>query len=67
MKTSQAFLFRVTRDADIELREDEAGDLMRTLERELQRRHDRFPVRLEVAADMPDKMVSCSAQGIGRR
>ena len=49
MKTSEAFLFRVTRDADIELREDEAGDLMRTLERELQRRRVRFPVRLEVA------------------
>ena len=51
MKTSEAFLFRVTRDADIELREDEAGDLLRTLERELQRRRDRFAVRLEVAAD----------------
>ena len=57
MKTSEAFLFRVTRDADIELREDEAGDLMRTLERELQRRRDRFAVRLEVSAAMPEKMV----------
>ena len=53
MKTSEAFLFRVTRDADIELREDEAGDLLRTLERELQRRRDRFAVRLEVSAAMP--------------
>jgi len=57
MKTSEAFLFRVTRDADIELREDEAGDLLRTLERELQKRRDRFAVRLEVAAAMPEKMV----------
>jgi len=65
MKTSQAFLFRVTRDADIELREDEAGDLLRTLELELQRRHDRFAVRLEVAADMPLKMVKLLSQGIG--
>lgn len=65
MRTSQPFLFRVTRDADIELREDEAGDLMRTLERELQRRRDRFPVRLEVAAAMPDKMVKLIAAGIG--
>ena len=65
MKTSEGFLFRVTRDADIELREDEAGDLMRTLERELQRRRFRFPVRLEVAAAMPDKMLKVLANGIG--
>ncbi len=65
MKTSEAFLFRVTRDADIELREDEAGDLLRTLERELQRRRDRFAVRLEVSADAPDKMVKLLAKGTG--
>ena len=64
MKVTEAYLFRVTRDADIELREDEAGDLLRTLERELQRRRDRFAVRLEVAAAMPDKMVKTLANGI---
>src|SRR5688500_12606822 len=65
MKTSEGFLFRVTRDADIELREDEAGDLMRTLERELQRRRFRFPVRLEVSDSMPDKMLKLLTEGIG--
>lgn len=65
MKTSEAFLFRVTRDADIELLEDEAGDLMRTLEQELLRRRFRFPVRLEVAAEMPEKMVKVLTDGIG--
>jgi len=65
MKTSEAFLFRVTRDADIEIREDEAGDLLRTMERELQRRRDRFPVRLEVAVTMPEKMCKMLAAGIG--
>jgi polyphosphate kinase len=65
MKTSESFLFRVTRDADIELREDEAGDLLRTLERELQRRRDRFPVRLEVPGTMPDKMLKLLTTGIG--
>ncbi|PYT01693.1 MAG: polyphosphate kinase 1 [Acidobacteria bacterium] len=65
MKVSDGFLFRVTRDADIELREDEAGDLMRTLERELQRRRFRFPVRLEVDAAMPDKMLKVLVNGIG--
>ena len=65
MKTTPPFLFRVTRDADIELREDEAGDLLRTLERELQRRRDRFAVRLEVAGAMPDKMVKLLMSGTG--
>jgi len=65
MKTSEGFLFRVTRDADIELREDEAGDLMRTLERELQRRRFRFPVRLEVSAEMSEKMLKLLTVGIG--
>jgi polyphosphate kinase len=65
MKTSASYLFRVTRDADIELREDEAGDLLRTLERELQRRRDRFPVRLEVSSAMPEKMLKLLTIGIG--
>jgi polyphosphate kinase len=65
MKTGPAYLFRVTRDADIELREDEAGDLLRSLERELQRRRDRFAVRLEVEASMPEKMVRLLTTGIG--
>lgn len=65
MKVGPTYLFRVTRDADIELLEDEAGDLLRTLERELQRRRDRFPVRLEVSADMPEKMLKVLTEGIG--
>jgi polyphosphate kinase len=66
MKTTGAFLFRLTRDADIELREDEAGDLLRTIERELhhQKRFS-FPVRLEVAASMPDDMVHYLTNSIG--
>ena len=65
MKVGPTYLFRVTRDADIELLEDEAGDLMRTLERELQRRRDRFPVRLEVSSDTPDKILKVLTEGIG--
>lgn len=65
MKVSEGFIFRVTRDADIEIREDEAGDLMRTLETELQRRRFRFPVRLEVDAAMPEKMLKLLRTGVG--
>jgi polyphosphate kinase len=64
MKTGECHLFRVTRDADIELREDEAGDLLRTMERELHRRRFSFPVRLEVKATMPETMISYLTRAI---
>jgi polyphosphate kinase len=59
MKIGEFHAFRVTRDADIEIREDEANDLLRVLEQELRRRR-RFGsvVRLEVAATMPPDMVA---------
>ncbi len=66
MRTNTPFLFRITRDADIELREDEAGDLLRTMERELHHlRRFSFPVRLEVEASMPDEMVDYITTSIG--
>lgn len=66
MKTYKSYLFRVSRDADIEIREDEAGDLLRTMEREL--RHKQrfsFPVRIEVESSMPEGMVNYIAKSIG--
>lgn len=65
MITGKCCLFRVTRDADIEIREDEAGDLLRTMEEELHRRRFSFAVRLEVAASMPEEMVQYLAGSIG--
>ena len=65
MKTGKCFLFRVTRDADIELREDEARDLLSTMERELLRRRFRFAVRLEVSTEMPPKILKLLTDGIG--
>lgn len=66
MKPHQSYLFRITRDADIEIREDEAGDILRTMERELhhQKRFS-FPVRIEVAASMPTKMVDYLTGSVG--
>ena len=57
MRVTESHLFRVTRDADIELREDEAGDLMETMKEELRRRRFRFAVRLEVENTMPAEIV----------
>jgi polyphosphate kinase len=57
MTVVEAHPFRVTRDADIELAEDEADDLMVAVEQELRRRRFGAVVRLEVAATMPDHVV----------
>ena len=66
MKTQKCYLFRLTRDADLELREDEAGDLLRTMEIELHhRRRFSFPVRLEVSNSMPEKMIQHLTGSIG--
>ena len=65
MKCSECFMFRVTRDADMELREDEAGDLLRTLEHELHRQRFGFAVRLEIQPSMPDKILKILTDGIG--
>ncbi|HSO55355.1 MAG TPA: RNA degradosome polyphosphate kinase [Actinomycetes bacterium] len=57
MDVVEAHPFRVTRDADIELAEDEADDLLVAVEQELRRQRFGVVVRLEVAASMPDHMV----------
>jgi polyphosphate kinase len=48
--------FRVTRDADIEIEEDEARDLLREIEHQLRRRRFGSAVRLEIGAGMPPEM-----------
>src|SRR6267143_874086 len=57
MITSKCRRFRVTRDADIELREDEAEDLLRVIQQEIRQRRFGTPVRLEVSAGMPAEMI----------
>ncbi|HQR68407.1 MAG TPA: RNA degradosome polyphosphate kinase, partial [Thermoanaerobaculia bacterium] len=48
--------FRVTRDADIEIQEDEASDLLATIEQEVRRRRFGAVVRLEVAPKTPKRV-----------
>jgi len=57
MQPGEPHIFRVTRDADIEIREDEANDLLRMMEMELRKRRFGTAVRLEVSATMPGEMV----------
>jgi polyphosphate kinase len=50
--------FRVTRDADVEVEEDEAGDLLEAIQSVLRRRRrGASPVRLEVDETMTDEML----------
>jgi polyphosphate kinase len=65
MDTGNCYLFRVTRDADIEIREEEAEDLLRVIQQELRMRRFGSPVRLEVSADMPDVLVHYLTQSLG--
>lgn len=51
-------LFRVTRNADVEVEEDRDEDLLQALERELVRRRFGPAVRLEVGEDIDDDVLS---------
>jgi polyphosphate kinase len=48
--------FRVTRDFDLSLDEDDADDLLKTIQRELRRRERNQAVRLELAHDTPSEV-----------
>ncbi|MCP3961071.1 MAG: polyphosphate kinase 1 [bacterium] len=51
-----AYPFRVTRDADFEIEEDEASDLLEAMEEIVGQRHFGFAVRLEIDDHMPEKI-----------
>jgi len=65
MTVEQAHTFRVTRDADIDIREQEADDLLRALQQELRKRRFGAPVRLEVSNNMSDEMAGYLMESIG--
>jgi len=54
MEILGASAFRVTRDADIEIREDEAGDLLDSVEENVRRRRFGAAIRLEVESRCPE-------------
>ncbi|QQS36800.1 MAG: polyphosphate kinase 1 [Ignavibacteriales bacterium] len=57
MEVLEAHRFRITRDTDIELQEDEADDLLSVIEENIRQRRFGSVVRLEVASRMPDFMI----------
>src|SRR3954471_11216535 len=57
MQVLEWHLFRVTRNAEVEVDEDRDEDLLQALERELAQRRFAPPVRLEVAASISDHVL----------
>jgi polyphosphate kinase len=50
--------FRVTRNFDLSIDEDEADDLLKTIQKELRRRERGSAVRLEIAQDTPVEVLT---------
>jgi len=58
MKVTGCYQFRVTRNSDLFVDEEEIDDLLHALEGELPRRRYGDSVRLEVADNCPEKMIN---------
>jgi polyphosphate kinase len=56
--------FRVTRDADVEIREDEANDLLKTVEEGVRQRRFGDAVRLEVQRGCPEAIRTALQDGL---
>ncbi len=57
MSFKKSHVFRVTRDADVEIRDDKASDLLGRIKESLRERRFGNAVRLEVSSTMPREMV----------
>ncbi|HEY9159704.1 MAG TPA: polyphosphate kinase 1 [Desulfomonilia bacterium] len=56
LRVDASYPFRITRDADIEIEDDEASDLLTTVEEGLDMRHFGIAVKLEVNETMPARI-----------
>jgi polyphosphate kinase len=58
MEIEDYYTFRLTRNADLELEEEESENLLESMEQELLRRKFGPPVRLEVASDINPELLN---------
>ncbi|MBP6996303.1 MAG: RNA degradosome polyphosphate kinase [Phycicoccus sp.] len=65
MEVIEHFTFRVTRNEDLEVEEDDAENLLAALEKELTRRRFGPPVRLEVDEAMDDHVLDLLIRELG--
>jgi polyphosphate kinase len=65
MEILEHHLFRVTRNADLEIEEEEAPDLLLAIEEELRKRRFGKVVRLEIERSMPHTTRALLMRGLG--
>jgi len=66
MDVQECHNFRLTRDADLGVQEDEADDLLLAIKQELRKRHFAgSAVRLEIHPTMPENIKQMLMQGLG--
>jgi polyphosphate kinase len=65
MDVMASHLFRITRDADIEIELDEAEDLLTAVEDGVEARRIGAPCRLEVDSSMPERLMELFATKLG--
>lgn len=64
MDVGRPYVFRVTRDADVEIAVDEANDLLEVLQQELRKRRFGEAVRLQIEAGAPPEVLDGLRQGL---
>jgi polyphosphate kinase len=67
MEVRAVHTFRVTRNEDLEVEEDDAENLLKALEKELLRRRFGPPVRLEVEETIDDRVLNLLVSELGIR
>ena len=65
MEVVKVYTFRVTRNEDLEVEEDDAENLLKALEKELLRRRFGPPVRLEVEESMDEQVLDLLVSELG--
>ena len=65
MEIAEHHTFRVTRNEDVEVEEDDAENILQAMEKELLRRRFGPPVRLEVAADIAPRVRDLLVRELG--
>lgn len=65
MEVREHHTFRVTRNEDVEVEEDDAENILQAMEKELLRRRFGPPVRLEVAADIAPRILRLLVRELG--
>jgi polyphosphate kinase len=65
LEISTVAAFRVTRNADLEIEEDEASDLLSAMQEVVGQRHFGFTVRLEIDHRMPERIRQILMRNLG--